>query len=428
MKHTKTTLANGLRVISVPIPTSESVTVTVWAGVGSRHETPKIGGISHFLEHMVFKGSQKRPTAQAIAESVDAIGAEFNAGTSKEWTNFYIKARNANVEHAFDVLSDMVLHPILREEDIEREKGVILEEIAMYEDTPTAKIGDNFENLIFGGHKLGMDIIGTRESVKGIKKTDFVNHRKKHYYSNNLLVCVSGGVKNEDVVSLTKKYFGELKKGKTDSYASRVEKFAKKQTRPAVLLDSQKREQAHFIVGFIGEKRGNPDRFAAEVLTAILGGGMSSRLFTEVREKRGLAYSVRSSVENYVDTGYLETYAGVDLKKVDEAIKVILHEIYSLRDGVHVISDAELTKAKEFIKGHFALSLENTRRINHFLGEEELIMGRVETPEVVYKGIDAVSIDDILAVAKKILVPSKLNLAIIGPYKDQARFEKLVRE
>lgn len=421
MNYNLSYLRNGVRVLSVPIPKMESATITVWVGVGSRFEEPKVSGLSHFLEHMVFKGSQKRPSAKLIGEAVDSIGAEFNASTSKEWTNFHIKARAGVMDIAFDVLSDMVLRPLLKPEEIEREKGVIVEEIAMYEDTPVAKIGDVFEQLIFRGSSLGRDISGTKETVKGIKRSDFVRYRNKHYFAKNILITVAGGIEDKRVIELASKYFGEIPSGNK----SKIE-IAKKQKNPQVLLHSKRKEQAHFILGFLGNKRGHKDRFVEAVLAAILGGGMSSRLFTEVRERRGLAYAVRATFDHYVDTGYFAAYAGVDLKRVDEAIKVTLEQCVGLADGRFPIKKEEFKKAKEYVKGHLALSLEDTEDVNKFFGEEELLLEHVITPEDVYKGIDRVSLEDILRVAKKVFVAKNLNLAIIGPYKDQAKFEKLI--
>jgi predicted Zn-dependent peptidase len=400
----------------------ESSTITVWVKTGSRNEAKEIGGISHFLEHMVFKGSKKRPSAKEIAVIIDSIGGEFNASTSKEWTNFHIKARNEALPTAFDVLSDMVLNPLLKSEDIEREKGVILEELAMYEDTPMFKIGDVFENLIYKNNSLGRDIIGTRDSIKNVKRADFVRYRKIHYGIDNLLITVAGGVKEKDVLKLAEKYFRSLKNNNKE----KIEKFKTNQKKPRVSLHSKKKEQAHFILGFLGNQLGNKDRFIEATLAIILGRGMSSRLFIEVREKRGLAYSVRTSTDRYVDTGYMGTYAGVDIKRIDEAIKVVLNEHYKLASGENIITEDELSKAKEYSKGHLALYLEDTRRVGSFFGIRELLLGRIDTPEDIYKGIDKVTIDDVLRVAKEFFVPERLNLAIIGPYKDQKRFEKLV--
>lgn len=415
-------LSNGLRVLTIPLPSMESAAITVWVKAGSKNESQKIAGISHFLEHMVFKGSKKRPTAREIAQAIDAIGGEFNASTFKEWTNFYIKARSELLPIAFDVLSDMVLNPLLRKGDIKREKGVILEEMAMYEDTPMYKIGDIFERLIFKGNPLGKDIIGTAKSVKGVNRNDFVGYRKIHYGSNNMLITVAGGVKEKDVLELAKKYFGGIEKVKLQS----TKKIVRKQKTPQTLLHSKRKEQAHFILGFLGNPMGEKDRFVESVLAAILGQGMSSRLFTEVREKRALAYAVKTFASHYVETGYLETYAGVDVKRVDEAVKVSLNEHYDLASGKNKISAKELSKAKEYIKGHLALSLEDTKAVNAFFGIRELLLNKIETPEDVFKGIDKVTVNDVIRVAKEFFVPERLNLAIIGPYKGQSRFEKLL--
>jgi len=422
MDYKLTRFSNGLRLLTIPLPNMESSTVTVWVRAGSRLENAKVNGISHFLEHMVFKGSKKRPSAKEIALAVDSIGGEFNAGTSKEWTNFYIRARNELLPAAFDVLSDMVLNPILKTKDIEREKGVIVEEIAMYEDTPMLKIGDIFENLIFKGNPLENDIGGTKDSVKRMERSDFVNYRKRHYGANNILITVVGGFKRKQAEELTKKYFKKLR----GIRRKEIIKFNSNQKKPAVLLHSKKKEQAHFILGFLGSQTGSKDRFTESIIAAILGRGMSSRLFTEVREKRGLAYDVRTSREHYLDTGYIGTQAGVDVKRVDEAIKVTLDEHYRLASGKKRITESELKKAKEYLKGHLALSLEDTRNISSFFGLRELLLDKIETPEEAFKGFDEVTREDILRVAKKIFVPERLNLVIIGPYEDKERFKKIV--
>ncbi len=428
MNYKKHTHSNGLRVLIAPMPSMESATLTVWTKVGSRQESDKIAGISHFLEHMVFKGSKKRPTAKDISEAVDGFGGEFNAGTSKEWTNFYIKSRSQTLDEAFDVLSDMIIDPILRQEDIDREKGVIVEEIAMYEDTPMYHIGDIFEQLVFQGSTLGRDIIGFRKTVKALKRADFVNYRKLHYTPKNMLLCVSGGVTEKQVLELAKKYFSKIPLRSLDSARDFVGqgKFKNTQTKPQVKLVSKKNEQAHLIMGFVSYERGHKRRHIEAVLAAILGGGMSSRLFTEVREKRGLAYSVRTTTDHYLDTGVFNSYAGVDVKKVDEAISVMLEQHYAIANSQLIIDNSELQRAKEYIKGHLALSLEDTKNVNYFFGEEELFLGKIETPDEIFKKIDGVTVQDVVNLAKELFVPERLNLAIIGPYKEAARFQKLL--
>jgi predicted Zn-dependent peptidase len=419
-------LDNGIRVITTPVPTSESATITVWVGVGSRSEENKIAGLSHFIEHIVFKGSKAYPSAKAISETIDALGAEVNAGTSKEWTNFYIKTRSANLPKAFDVLSDMVLNPLLDEREIEREKGVIIEEIAMYEDTPLYKIGDVFENLIFKGDSLGRDISGSKETVKSLKKDDFVRYREIHYYSDNIVISVAGGVERLEVERLAERYFtGLAKRGPIEEKAF---KFTPKQDKPAVFLKTKKNQQAHFILGVTSGQRGNPERYIEAVLSSVLGGGMSSRLFVEIRERRGLAYSVKTSIERYVETGELATYAGVETGKIDEAVKVMLDQYYGLGSGEYPLPDKELLKAKEYLKGHLALSFEDSKEINNLYGESELMLGKINTLEEVFSAIDKVSGEDVIGVAKKLFVPGKMNLAIIGPYNDQAKFLKLLEK
>ena len=424
MNYKLHTLPSGLRVMMVPMPALESATLTVWVKTGSRNEDKKVGGISHFLEHIVFKGSAKRPTARDISQAVDGMGGEFNAATSKDWTNFYIKAHKENLETAFDVLSDMVINPILDPKEIEREKGTIVQEIRMYEDTPVMHIGEVFEGLIFDGNPLGRDTAGTEASVKSIKRSDFVSYRKIHYHPEKMLVTVAGGINEGEVLKLVQKYFGSIQSFKGGSFNG--QEFKDKQVKPQFKLQTKKSEQAHLILGFSAEGRGYSGRFAQSVLSVILGGGMSSRLFTEIRERRGLAYSVKTSVDRYQEVGYIGTYAGVDVAKADEAIKVILDQSYGLAKGTYPVTAKELAKAKGFLKGSIALALEDTQAVGGFFGEQELFLPKVLTPEEIDNRIDKVTIKDIIAEAKKLFVPSKLNLAIIGPFKDEKKFKKLL--
>jgi predicted Zn-dependent peptidase len=427
MKYHKTILPNGLRIITTPLTNLESATLTIWVGVGSRHEDEALSGLTHFLEHMVFKGSKKRPTAREISESVDAIGAEINAATSKEWTNFYIRTRSTHLKEAFDILSDMLINPLIQKDEVDKERGVILEEISLYNDMPSAKVSHIFERLIFSGHGLGRDVLGTPQTVGAIAQEDFFKHLKRFYNPSRMLVTVGGNTTAELVEELCNEYFGELEgqQSPTD-YKMGIDMFAADQDQFRLELDSQKREQANLIVGFLGNKRGEKSRYAENLLTTILGSGMSSRLFLEIRERRGLAYAIRSNTEHLVDTGYFETYAGVDPKNAKEAIKVILDECYKLKEGSKPVTDSELKKAKEYVKGHFALSLEDTRVMNDFLGEEELLMGKSLTAEEVFRGIDKVTKDEILKVAEELFNPKHLNLAIVGPFEDKSVFEKVI--
>jgi len=414
--------------MTVPMPGLESATVIIWVKTGSRREEKRINGISHFLEHMVFKGSEKRASAKEISETVDAIGGEFNAATSKDWTNFYIKARVGSLETAFDVLSDMVLRPILAPEEIEREKGTIVQEIAMYEDTPAIKIQDVFENLIFSGNSLAWDVAGDAKSVRTIQKDDFVRYRSIYYHPENMLVTVSGGVDRNEVIKLAEKYFGKFQIPNLKSQANnKLQIFKPTQGKPQYMLKTKKTDQTNFILGFLGDPRGYKNKYVQSVLSGILGGGMSSRLFIEVRERRGLAYSVRTSGDRFDDIGYFGAYAGVDPKKAGEAISVILDQYYGISNKQYPITNGELKKAKEYIKGHVALSLEDTNAVADFFGEQELFLPKVLTPEEIYQKIDAVTIDEVVLEAKRLFNPKSLNLAIIGPYKDGQKFIELLK-
>ena len=419
------TLPSGLRVITVPISNLESATVTVWVKTGSRNEEKEISGISHFLEHMVFKGSKMRPSAKEISSAVDAIGGEFNAATSKDWTNFYIKVGVTKLETAFDVLSDMVLNPLLKEDEIEREKGTIIQEIAMYEDTSTVKIADVFENLIFSGNSLARDIAGTPETVKNITKDDFLRYRSIHYHPENMIVSIAGGVSESKALEMVRKYFGSLEKGSYSPF--NYQKFTSKQISPQMKLKTKKDEQAHFILGFWADGRGYKGKYAQGLLSAILGAGMSSRLWIEVRERRGLAYAVRTSMDRYSDIGYMGTYAGVDPKKVEEAIKVILDQVYGLRDGKYPVTAKELSNFKEFIKGHFALALEDTKDVSSFFSDQALFMEKILTPEEMFKKVDGVTLEEINFEAKRLFIPSRLNLAVIGDYTNEEKFKELIK-
>ncbi len=425
MNYKKTTLSNGLRIITVPMPTLESATVTVWVATGSRFEEESKAGISHFLEHMAFKGGKKYKSATEVSETIDGIGGEFNAATSTEWTNFYVRTQDDNLEVAFDVLSDMLLTPALKEKEITKEKGVIIEEIGMYEDMPRVNIWNKFQDLIYQGNSIARDVIGTKETVSALSRKDFVNYRDKFYFGQNMIVSVSGGMGQEQVKDLTEKYFGELN-SKPD-YRRKVE-FSWNTKPNRLFVQNKVNEQANIIFGFPGHRHGEDTRYAEAVLSTILGGGMSSRLFTEVREKRGLAYSVATDSDHSLDTGYFAAYAGVDPKKASEAIKVMLDEHYKLVSPKHGISKNEFTKAKEFLKGHMALSLENTKSVNSFFAYEELMLGKMRTPEEVFKQIDKVSEEQVLALAKKLFDHKKLHLAIIGPYKDSQKFETFVNQ
>lgn len=422
MQFQRNLLDNGLRVITIPMPSFESATVLVMVGAGSRYETKKNNGISHFLEHMAFKGTKKRPTALDISTLIDGIGGEFNAFTGKETTGFYVKSAVNRAEVAMDVLSDMLQNSLLDQKEIEKEKGVILEEINLYEDTPVRKIGDIYEQLLYGDTPMGWDTAGEKDIVKAINRSDFISYMESLYSANNITVIVAGGIDPEKTLAHVGKYFNGMKRFDIKGYSKVVEN----QKKPAVLLKHKKTEQSHLALGVRTVPLGHKDQYPLAVLAAILGGGMSSRLFHEVREKRGLAYYVRSISDHYVDCGSLSTTAGVDSKRIDEAIKVIVEGYQKLALDGNLTND-EFKKAKEYIKGHFVLELEDSRSVAIFYASQELLEEKIDNPEEVLAKIDKVTIEEVEEVGKKYFKENALNLAIIGDFEDGQRFENLLR-
>ena len=423
MTHTRIVLPNGLRVISIPMPSFESATALVMVGAGSRYETRKNNGISHFLEHMAFKGTQKRPSALDISSLIDGIGGEFNAFTGKEYTGYYVKAAKTNVETTLDVLSDMLQHSKLDPTEIEKEKGVIAEEINLYEDMPMRKIGDIYERLLYGDTPMGWDIAGEKDIIRMITRDDFIAYMDEFYSPHNMTVVIAGGVEPGAMQELASEYFGKMKK-----FASAKPKAVKEmQKKPEVLIQEKKTEQIHIALGVRGASVQSPDRYELEVLASILGGGMSSRLFSEVREKRGLAYYVRSSSDEYKDTGSLVSTAGIDPKRVKEAVEVMMQEYQKVASGSMNITDKELKKAKEYIKGHLVLELEDSRAVSTFYAHQELIEDEILNPDEVLEKVDAVTVDQVDAVGKKYFVDEGLNLALIGNFSDRQALVDLLK-
>ncbi len=417
----KIVLPNGLRLILAPLESVMSATAIVMCGAGSRYETKQTNGISHFLEHMYFKGTEKRPTASDISHTLDAIGADYNAFTGKEETAYHIKSASQHLPLVIDMLADMLWNSKFDAAEIEKERGVIIEELNMYEDTPMRKVAELYENLLWGDQPLGWDIGGRKEVIRKITRRDFIDYLGARYAPNNLVVSIAGNFKRAEVLKLVEKNFGTQKKKAVNSYLPVVEE----QSKPALLVQYKKTDQAHLVVGFRGLKMGHPDRYAAALLGVVMGGGMSSRLFVNVREKRGLCYYVRADHESYLDTGTLAASAGVDLKRIDEAIKVILAEFAQI--AKKAVDAKELKKAKEYIKGKLILSWEDSRTVALSYGSDELLEGNIRSVDDYLKKIEEVTADDVLRLAKFLVDPKMLNLAVIGPFKDKARFEKILK-
>lgn len=422
MQFSKTIFDNGFRVITIPMPSFESVTVMLMVGAGSRYENKKNNGISHFLEHMAFKGTKRRPSALAISTLIDGIGGEFNAFTGKETTAYYIKAAVPHMDLCMDVISDMLQHSLLDRKEIEKEKGVIMEEINLYEDTPMRKIGDIYEQLLYGDTPMGWDIAGEKDIIKRITKEDFVSYMQSLYSADNMTLVVAGGITSQEVEQMAKKYFGKMKKFKT----LRFEKVTEFQQKPEVMLKHKKTEQVHLAMGVRTVPLEHEDHYPLSLLAAIMGGGMSSRLFEEVREKRGLAYYVRTHSDHYQDCGSFVAMAGVDQKKVTDAVKVIRQEFDKIASGKTPITQEELTKAKEFSKGHLVLELEDSRSVASYYAHQELLEKTIDNPEEVLAKIDGVTLAQVQAVAVKYL-KEPINLAVIGNFEDRQMFAKLLR-
>lgn len=420
MKYHKKVLKNGLTVIEVPSNDAESVVVDFFVRTGSRNETNKENGISHFLEHFLFKGTKKFPSAMAITELIDGIGGEMNANTGKEHTQYFIKGHHSHLSLIFEVLTDMIQNPLMDKAELEREKGVIVEEINMYRDTPRANVGNILEEIMWERDPLGRDIAGTPEIVKKFNRKMFQSYMERYYQSGNMLLGISGKYDRAVLNKLINKYWNKLP-------AKRYQKWVKakdNQKAARFRLQYKDTQQAHFNFGFKGFKMTDKKNAAAAVLSAILGGGMSSRLFSEIRERRGLAYYVRAGNSSYQDTGVFDISAGVRTSSIDEAITVTLDV---LRNIVNTpIPEREMVKAKAFLKGHTTLYLEdNQARLDWYL-EQAAFKKDLKTPAEILKQVDEVTAKQVQAVAAELFQGNKMSLAIIGPYKGEAKFKKLI--
>lgn len=419
MKLHSKTLANGLRLQAVEMPGTNVVTTLILAGAGSRYENIEIAGISHFLEHMFFKGSKKYPTPKAVAEAVDAFGGEFNAFTGKEYAGYYVKSGAQNLEKSLDVLSDMLLHAQLNQDEINRERGVILEEMAMYLDMPTYQISWDFERLAFGDQPLGRDQIGTRELIENVTDEQFQQYRNELYVPKNMVITVAGAV-NAETLDKVAEYFDmpEQEQGREITpfdFDLKTEKFR---------IREKKTEQYHLSFGLRAVSEQDDKYPALKVLAVILGGNMSSRMFQHVREQKGLCYSIRTSVDEYTDTGLLSTRAGVKLGDVLKATEAIRAEYDDIRENG--VSDLELENAKNYLLGKTDLNTEDTEEVAHHFSKNELLYGIREDFEDWKNQIKAVTKKDVEELAKELLVPQNFRFAGIGPAIDEKELLPLI--
>jgi predicted Zn-dependent peptidase len=419
----KITLKNGLRIITAPSKSTQAVTVLALVGTGSKYETKEISGISHFLEHMFFKGTKKRPKSIDIAESLDKVGGIYNAFTSQECTGYFAKVEASNFELALDWVADIFLNSTLPEEEIEKEKKVIVEEINMIQDHPMINIGNLWQKLLYGDQPAGWNIAGIKETVTSLSRQDLSAYRKKQYVAKNTILCLAGDIDSKKAVVLAEKYFAKIESGQPAGKIKTIEE----QKNPQCLIENKKIDQTHLCLGVRGYNIFHPQRYALEMLGTVLGeaGMMSSRLFTEVREKSGLAYYVGADTEEDSDTGFLVARAGVDNKRVKDAIQTILKEFKKISEIK--VSPEELKKAKDNVRGKLALSLETSDAQASFYAGQEVLEKKIMTQEEIFQKIDKVSQNDILKVAKDIFRPEKLNLALIGPFEKKEEFEKLLK-
>ena len=415
----KTRLANGIRVVTAPMPQVGSVSCFVTLAAGSRYETPESQGIAHFAEHMFFKGTERRPTARTISAEIDAIGGEFNAFTGKELTGYYVRCATETRDIALDVLTDMLLHSRFDPAEIEKEKGVILEEMNVYLDTPQRYVGNVYDRLLYADQPLGWDILGTRETIESATRETFTTYLDTWYRPERMVVGIAGRL-GDGLRERLEELLGGIEPRDTG-------------TPPAVdlppdgspvLIHSKASEQAHLILGVRGYPIGHPNRYALQLLAVVLGAGMSSRLFTEVREKRGLGYYVHAGATAYTDAGTFYASAGVDVSRIDEAITTILGELRKI--AAEPVPAEELEKARGYAKGRFVLRLESPQGAIQYGLRREVLENEIEEPDDLLARLDEVTVEDVQRVARDLFDGKRLYLALVGPFDDPSRFENLL--
>ncbi len=410
MKHEISSLSNGTGFVSAPLKERNSVAVGIWVKVGGRDERPQESGISHFLEHLVFKGTKTR-SANKIKESVEGVGGSLNAFTSEEYTCFFAKAPKKYFGQVFDVLSDMALNATLKEEDLKKERTVIMEEIKMTQDQPSQLVEEILAEMIWPDHPLGRPLAGTLETVSKMSREHLVGYKEKFYTAPLITIAASGAIDHKALRASVQSRFGRLKSGPSPK---KLDLFQRRQAKPRLKIFNKATEQTHLSLGIHSLPKNHPDEYALDILSILLGGNMSSRLFNKVREERGLAYDISSSLRKYHETGAFGVEAGVDNKKAEEALKVILEELDKVAQKP--VKDDELRRAKDFYLGQMMLGLENSMNLMLWIGEGLVTLDRCRTPEEVAREVSKVSASDLKRVATNIFRASALNLAIVGPH------------
>jgi len=418
--YQKTTLNNGLRLITATMPHTRSVSICIFIGVGSRYETEPQAGISHFIEHLCFKGTLKRTTAREISEAIEGVGGILNGGTDKELTLYWCKVAQHHFHLALDVLADMLLHSRFNPADIERERQVIIEEINMGKDSPSQQVNMLIDELLWPEHPLGRDIAGSKESVAAITRDMMLDYLAHQYLPSNTVVGIAGALQHQEMATAVGQALGDWADQQPHpGYSAYTE-----QKFPQLHIERKDTEQAHLCLALTGLPLLHPKRFTLDLLNVILGEGMSSRLFAEIRDRLGLAYSIHSYVEHFLDTGSVTIYAGVEPKNLPVAIKAILEQLSQLKETV---PEAELTKAKELSKGRLLLRMEDSRSVAGWMGGQEILTNRILSVEQIVSIIDAITAEELRQLARELLIASQLRLAVVGPVADDEPLEELLK-
>ncbi|MDO8571120.1 MAG: pitrilysin family protein [bacterium] len=422
--YTRHALKNNVRVLLSPLKETKTVTVLVLFGVGSRYEEKRVNGISHFIEHMMFKGTKRRPNTLAISKELDSVGAEYNAYTSKDVTGYWIKINHEKLPLALDIVSDMLYNSKFDSVEIEREKKVICEELHMYRDNPIMYVDTLLEKIMFEPSPLGWDIGGDDPTIMSLTRDDMVTFRDTHYYGKNLVVGIAGNFDSQEGIKMVEKYFGDSweKGGRANTFKRYTHKVG---TKPKLLVHYKDTEQVQFDMGFHGYGYGNDDIYAASLLATILGGTMSSRLFIAVRERLGLCYSIRAQHQAFHDTGVFSIQSGLDKSRIEKAITVILKELEKVKHkGVTAV---ELKRAQDYMKGKMALQFEDSENVVSWYVTQDVLTKKICTPEQKLEKIASVKSEDIKRVANHLFTTNKIHLAIIGPFKEQKQFLPLLK-
>ena len=418
--YQKTVLDNGLRIVTESMPQTHSVSICIFAGVGSRYEKDKIAGVSHFIEHLMFRGTEKRPESRLISEAIEGVGGILNGGTDKELTVYWCKVPSNHFHTALDVLSDMLLHARFDPQDMEKERRIIIEEIKMIYDAPDQRVNQLIDKLLWNGSPLGRDVGGSQKTVSAITREDLLEYLRLSYLPSNAVVSISGNIGHGEAVEAVNNCLGGWE---NRQHFHKFKKYELKEC-PRVKIEKRKIEQAHLCLALPGLSRFHPKRYHLDVLNIILGEGMSSRLFSEVRDKLGLAYTIASYAEHLSDTGSFIVYAGVEPQKIPTAVKVITEQMAAFKEAG--VSEEELVKAKEMAKGRLLLRMEENRHVASWLGTQEILNNRILTVDDVVAIIDAVTAEDIRGIARELMVSDLLKLAVVGPVNRDEPLEDLL--